>query len=221
MMELRNQQVLVVHREAGTSFHIRFGKASKGGKLPTSGSYLSSQKEGRQTSPIYDRSSVPSPRRCVYQQESSRVLLVAARSQESRATSKVTSGIRKDKKAVAPRQARQVGRWECSDFGIPVLIMEGQAMSFSAGGIKVSTWRRLFPIPGAPGRSLCHCSCGVTAEAEPGIFLEEMGLEQRTRGGWYRDEAFPWTMEAHLPYSRAWEVRQLSLFLSSNLGEER
>ena len=34
-------------------------------------------------------------------------------------TSKVTSGIREDKKAVAPRQARQVGRWECSDFGVP------------------------------------------------------------------------------------------------------
>lgn len=39
-MELRNQQVLVVCREAGTSFRIRFGKASKGGTLPTSGSYL-------------------------------------------------------------------------------------------------------------------------------------------------------------------------------------
>ena len=39
-MELRNQQVLVVYREAGTSFRIRFGKASKGGTLPTSGSYL-------------------------------------------------------------------------------------------------------------------------------------------------------------------------------------
>ena len=40
MTELRNQQVLVVYQEAGTPFHIRFGKASEGGKLPTSGGYL-------------------------------------------------------------------------------------------------------------------------------------------------------------------------------------
>ena len=54
-----------------------------------------------------------------------------------------------------------------------------------------------------------------------GVFLEEAGLEQRSRGGWCRDEASPWTTEAYLPYSRAWEVRQLRLFLGWTLGEER
>lgn len=39
-MELRDQQALLLHREAGPSFHIRFGKFSEGGKLPLLRSYL-------------------------------------------------------------------------------------------------------------------------------------------------------------------------------------
>ena len=39
-VELRDQRVLLLHREAGPSFHSRLGKFSKGGKLPPLGSYL-------------------------------------------------------------------------------------------------------------------------------------------------------------------------------------
>lgn len=52
----------MVHWETGISFHIRFGKFSKGRNSPTSGSYLSSQREGRETGPIYYCSPVPSPK---------------------------------------------------------------------------------------------------------------------------------------------------------------
>ena len=119
MTELRNQQVLAVYQEAGTPFHIRFGKASEGGKLPTSGGYLVFPEGGErdQSSLLAQPCSISKEVRVpTGKQECSWYLPEARR---AGTTSKVTSGIRKDKKAVAPRQARQVGRWECSDFGIP------------------------------------------------------------------------------------------------------
>ena len=100
-----------------------------------------------------------------------------------------------------------MGRWECSDFGNPVL----------------ETGRTICVLLclGDKGEHLAGACVPAAAGAELGVFLEEEGLEQRTRGGWCRDETFPWTSEAHLSYSRAWEVRQLSLFLGWKLGEER
>lgn len=123
-------------------------------------------------------------------------------------------------KGGAPGQVPQVGRQECSDCSIPILKMGRTIHVLLCLGDKSEHLEKVLPSSAGSRQELVF-TAAVGADLGWGIFLEDAELEQRMRGGWYRDEAFSWTAQSHLPYSRAWEAKLLSLFLSWKLGKER
>lgn len=147
--------------------------------------------------------------------------LVPARSQEAGTTSKVTSCMRKEaEKGGAPGQVPQVGRQGCSDFSIPILKMGSTTHVLLCLGDKGEHLEKVLPSSAGSWQDLVF-TAAVGADLGWEIFLEDAELEQRMRGGWYRGEAFSWTAQGYLPYSRTWEAKLLSLFLSWKVGNER
>lgn len=105
-VELRDQRVLLLHRETGPSFHSRLANSQREESFHPWEVTSSSQKEGRETSPIYYHGADPSPREMHIPTGKQSCSWYQPEARRAGTTSEVSGGIRKEEeRAGAPRWA--------------------------------------------------------------------------------------------------------------------